>query len=66
MNSQHLYSVKLKNEGEVTQYDERNLEEYTKHLESGEATLLNGELQVKPDDIIEIKELPDPDMRSAT
>jgi hypothetical protein len=61
MSNQHLYRVKLKNEEALNHYDDRDLDEYTKYLKSGDATLLNGALQVNPDDLIEVKELPNID-----
>lgn len=64
MSKQHLYSIKLKGEGSITQQDERELEEYTVYLKSGEATVLNGEIKVNPDDLIDVHEIPNPDMQN--
>lgn len=63
METKHLYSVLLKNEGGITTEDHRDLDEFTAFLKSGEATLINGELNVNPDDLISVKEIPNVNSR---
>jgi hypothetical protein len=58
MQNLHLYAIELKGEGVVNQYDERNIDDYKKYLESGSATILNDTIKVDPDNILSIKELP--------
>lgn len=58
MDAKHLYSVELRNEGGIHAEDDRNLDDFTDYLKSGEATLLNGQLEVDPEDLISVKEIP--------